>query len=368
MSLFSSFIETDDLQIGEEIGRGTYGIVYKGKYLKSGKLVAIKILKNILISKEDQTVFLREAMIHSTIHHSGIVEFIGFRFPLCDNEIKKEKKEKKKERKEIISNPIIVTEYVTNGSLKDINERYLKSRKVLTNYGPTERAIIIFGIAYAMCKAHSANVIHQDLTIANILLDEKMHPKIADFGCARLASDKTDFSMVGTPFSMAPEVIRCEHHDKPADVYSFGILLISLFTNEVIMNDGLPIKSVPDFLSRIEEGVRPRRPHGMPYFYWKLAKKCWNDDPSQRPTFERVVSKLLQNDEAALQEKGVTTDLERLFSYQKEIMKDHKKKSNHFPNSQTYVAKKIPVPPSNKFFYSSYRREFRKSSFNWKRH
>lgn len=353
MSLGKLSIDLSNYELGKEIGKGTFGTVYKSKDLRTGEDVAIKVINQILVTKKDQEVFLREIVIPGRIKSSGIVNMIGFRFPISSDEKKDEKG---------INNAVIVTEYIPNGSLKEINAKYLSSSDVLPNFGPTERAIIIFGVAAIMMKAHEAKIIHRDLTLGNVMLDENMFPKVGDFGCARFANNDTNKTLiVGTPISMAPEIMESEDYDQSIDVYSYGILLYLMFTNEIELDDGLPIRSTMNMMLRVQNGVRPKRPPNMPDFYWELATSCWSHAPKDRPTFSQIVHKFLENDKMLLDEKGKKTDLLKLHHYQN-MMMDESSVSHSDPNP----AKEFHDTTTKPLTHSG--KAFRKQKFNWHRH
>lgn len=135
-------------------------------------------------------------------------------------------------------NPTIITEYATNGSLSEIIELE-KSGLSPSEWCPTKKLIIIYGIASGMAYMHSHKVIHRDLKPQNVLLDEFLNPKISDFGLSKI----TDFLSIsmniqsqrglkGTPIYMAPEILLNENYSTASDVYAFAFVLYELFTLE----------------------------------------------------------------------------------------------------------------------------------------
>jgi len=106
-----------------------------------------------------------------------------------------------------------------------------------------KRYNIILGIARGLLYLHEDSqlrIVHRDIKASNILLDEKMNPKIADFGLAKLfPEDKTHVSTVdgGTHWYMAPEHAMGGPVSEKADVYSFGVVLLELVTGKKILSE-----------------------------------------------------------------------------------------------------------------------------------
>ncbi|XP_008221860.1 PREDICTED: cysteine-rich receptor-like protein kinase 3 isoform X2 [Prunus mume] len=190
-----------------KLGQGGSGSVYKG-VLPDGKVVAIKRL--FFNTRQWVDHFFNEVNLISGIHHKNLVKLLG-----CS-----------------ITGPesLLVYEYVPNQSLHD----YFT---VKNNVDPLRwelRYKIILGTAEGLAYLHEESkvrIIHRDIKLSNILLDENFMPKIADFGLARLfPEDKTHIStaIAGTLGYMAPEYVVRGKLTEKADVYSFGVLVIEV--------------------------------------------------------------------------------------------------------------------------------------------
>lgn len=126
---------------------------------------------------------------------------------------------------------LLVYEYVRNGALAD----HLTGRQSNTNMvaWPTRLSIAI-ETANALAYLHASDVIHRDVKSNNILLDQKFHVKVADFGLSRLfPNDVTHVSTApqGTPGYVDPEYYQCYQLTDKSDVYSFGVVLIELISS-----------------------------------------------------------------------------------------------------------------------------------------
>ncbi|XP_059633698.1 cysteine-rich receptor-like protein kinase 3 [Cornus florida] len=190
-----------------KLGQGGSGSVYKG-ILPDGQTVAVKRL--FFNTKQWVDHFFNEVNLISDIHHPNLVKLLG-----CS-----------------ITGPesLLVYEYVPNQSLLD----YLFVKKNVQPLGWEVRFNIILGTAEGLAYLHEESelrIIHRDIKLSNVLLDENLMPKIADFGLARLfPEDKTHIStaIAGTLGYMAPEYIVRGKLTEKADVYSFGVLLIEV--------------------------------------------------------------------------------------------------------------------------------------------
>ena len=123
-------------------------------------------------------------------------------------------------------------ELVKTGTLKE----YIEKR------GPLSEALcseITQKILKALVYLHDQCIIHRDLKCANILISEKREPKISDFGTAKVVSDtnkddiaKMSASLKGTPYYMAPQVIKRTGHNQSADIWSLGCMCIQMLSGK----------------------------------------------------------------------------------------------------------------------------------------
>uniref|UniRef100_A0A2N9EYW8 Protein kinase domain-containing protein n=1 Tax=Fagus sylvatica TaxID=28930 RepID=A0A2N9EYW8_FAGSY len=199
---------TNHFQNSNKLGQGGFGSVYKG-ILPNGKVVAVKRL--YFNHKQWVDHFFNEVNLISGIHHKNLVKLLG-----CS-----------------ITGPesLLVYEYVPNQSLHDYFSIVKKNLQLLSW---DMRFKIILGTAEGLAYLHEKLIIHRDIKLSNVLLDEDFEPKIADFGLARLfPEDKTHVStaVAGTLGYMAPEYVVRGKLTEKADVYSFGILVLEVVWN-----------------------------------------------------------------------------------------------------------------------------------------
>ncbi len=136
---------------------------------------------------------------------------------------------------------------------------------------------------------HKPPILHRDLKSLNILLDNALTAKLADFGWTRVIS-KQMTSKIGTYQWMAPEVINGFRYTEKADVFSFGIILWELATRKPPYYgiDGTEVsKRVAN------EGMRPKiSDKECPGPLLDLMKRCWAKNPEDRPSFGEIIKEL----------------------------------------------------------------------------
>ncbi|CAG7861347.1 unnamed protein product [Brassica rapa] len=205
---------TDNFSIEKKLGQGGFGPVYKGK-LQDGKEIAIKRLSSS--SGQGKQEFMNEIVLISKLQHRNLVRLMG----CC---IEGEEK-------------LLIYEFLVN---KSLNTFIFDSTKKLELDWP-KRFEIIQGIACGLLYLHRDSclrVVHRDLKVSNILLDEEMNPKISDFGLARMFQGTQHQAntrrVVGTLGYMSPEYAWTGMFSEKSDIYAFGVLLLEIITGKRI--------------------------------------------------------------------------------------------------------------------------------------
>ncbi|XP_027121659.1 serine/threonine/tyrosine-protein kinase HT1-like isoform X3 [Coffea arabica] len=145
-------------------------------------------------------------------------------------------------------------------------------------------------IAHGMEYLHAQGILHRDLKSENLLLDEDMHVKVADFGISCLESQcGSTKGFTGTYRWMAPEMIKEKHHTKKVDIYSFGIVLWELLTALIPFDNMTPEQAA---FAVCQKNERPPLPSTCPLAFRHLINRCWSPNPNNRPHFEEIVSVL----------------------------------------------------------------------------
>nr|ADK36643.1 MAPKKKe [Nicotiana benthamiana] len=261
--------------LGDEIGKGAYGRVYKGLDLENGDFVAIKQVSLENIAQEDLNIIMQEIDLLKNLNHKNIVKYLG--------SLKTK------------THLFIILEYVENGSLANI----VKPNK----FGPFPESLVavyISQVLEGLVYLHEQGVIHRDIKGANILTTKEGLVKLADFGVATklTEADVNTHSVVGTPYWMAPEVIEMSGVCAASDIWSVGCTVIELLTCVPPYYDLQPMPA----LFRIVQDDHPPIPDSLSPAITDFLRQCFKKDARQRPDAKTLLSHpWIQNSRRALQ-------------------------------------------------------------------
>jgi serine/threonine protein kinase len=274
------------------VGRGGFGAVYKGN-LKDGSQIAIKKLS--AESKQGISEFLTEINVISNVRHPNLVKLLG-----CCVEGK---------------NRLLVYEYAENNSLANA---LLGPKNKCIPLDWQKRAAICIGTASGLAFLHEEaqpRIVHRDIKASNILLDNKLLPKIGDFGLAKLFPDTiTHIStrVAGTMGYLAPEYALLGQLTKKADIYSFGVLLLEVISGQSSSKStcGPDMHVLVEWTWKLREEERlleivdpdlEKYPEEQMLRYIKVALLCTQATSQQRPSMKQVVNMLSNSTEINLQ-------------------------------------------------------------------
>lgn len=269
-------IKNDDLEEIRELGSGTYGAVYHGKW--KGSDVAIKRIKASCFagrpSERERLIadFWKEALILSSLHHPNVVSFYGI----------------------VRDGPggslATVTEFMVNGSLKQFLQK--KDRTI----DRRKRRIIAMDASFGMEYLHGKNIVHFDLKCENLLVNmrDPHRPvcKIGDLGLSKVKQHTLVSGGVrGTLPWMAPELLSGKTNmvTEKIDVYSFGIVMWELLTGDEPYAD-MHCASIIGGI--VNNTLRPQIPRWCEPEWKYLMESCWASDPAERPSFSEISQKL----------------------------------------------------------------------------
>ncbi|KAK8661057.1 hypothetical protein V6N13_051959 [Hibiscus sabdariffa] len=269
-------IKNDDLEEIRQLGSGTYGAVYHGKW--KGSDVAIKRIKASCFagkpSERERLIadFWKEALILSSLHHPNVVSFYGIVRDGPDGSL------------------ATVTEFMVNGSLKQFLQK--KDRTI----DRRKRLIIAMDAAFGMEYLHGKNIVHFDLKCENLLVNmrDPQRPvcKIGDLGLSKVRQHTLVSGGVrGTLPWMAPELLSGKSNmvSEKIDVYSFGIVMWELLTGEEPYAD-MHCASIIGGI--VNNTLRPKIPSWCDPEWKALMERCWAADAVERPPFSEISHKL----------------------------------------------------------------------------
>ncbi|KAK4483490.1 hypothetical protein RD792_010686 [Penstemon davidsonii] len=282
------------------IGEGGYGIVYYG-VLADNTRIAIKNLLNNRGQAEKE--FKVEVEVIGRVRHKNLVRLLGY----CVEGAYR----------------MLVYEYVDNGNLDqwlhgDVGEVSPLTWEIRIN--------IIIGTAKGLAYLHEGlepKVVHRDIKSSNILLDRQWHPKLSDFGLAKLLNSEISYvttRVMGTFGYVAPEYACTGMLTEKSDIYSFGILIMEIITGRSPVDYSRPQGEVNlvDWLKTMvgnrksEEVVDPKLPERPASKALKrvilVALRCVDPDAQKRPKMSHLIHMLESEDLLSRDERRIGSE------------------------------------------------------------
>ncbi|KAL6272642.1 hypothetical protein ACE6H2_023334 [Prunus campanulata] len=239
----------------DELGRGSYGTVWRVMD-PDGRFFAAK---EVSLSDRGAKQLEQEIAILSKFQHKNIVRYYG---------TDKDK-----------SKLYIFLELVTQGSIYKLYSTLNCSEESLSDSAVSKYTRqILQGLKYL----HDHNVIHRDIKCANILVDANGSVKLADFGLAKITEGNSNHSSLGSPYWMAPEVVRTtdQGYGIAADIWSLGCTVLEMLTGKFPYDQ----QERNSALFNIFHGKLPEIPDSLPKLPRDFIQKCLQVNPRDRPT------------------------------------------------------------------------------------
>ena len=254
-------VRLSDFLIKGELGRGTYGSVYKA--LRRGKKTpyAVKVINMKGMTKKQLHDCSEEVRILSSLKNENIVKYLD---SFVDN-----------------GKLYIVMEFVSNGTLYDF---YRSNKK------RAEEAFVwttLIRLTLALQYIHGKKILHRDVKSTNVFLDKNLKPRLGDFGVAKVlgASKKMARTVVGTPFYLSPELCQGRPYNDKSDIWALGIVMY-----ELCMRAHPFVADSPIQLSQKIVGGKFHPISGYSQDVAAIIHKCMAVNPLERPSASGILS------------------------------------------------------------------------------
>ncbi|KAJ5081364.1 hypothetical protein NUU61_009628 [Penicillium alfredii] len=277
-SVVSKDNPNDSYSKQRKIGQGASGSVYVARvkehatssvarelYRQYGPRCQVAIKQMDLRSQPRKELIVNEIIVMKDSQHANIVNFLDSFLQEQSNEL------------------WVVMEFMEGGALTDVidNNQVIQENQIATICSETCK-----GLAHL----HSQNIIHRDIKSDNVLLDRVGHVKITDFGfCAKLTESKSKrATMVGTPYWMAPEVVKQKEYGPKVDCWSLGIMAIEMIESEPPYLNEEPLKAL--YLIATNGTPRLKKPEKLSKELKAFLSVCLCVDVRSRATADELLA------------------------------------------------------------------------------
>ncbi|KAK2776719.1 Protein kinase [Onygenales sp. PD_12] len=269
---------TESYSKQRKIGQGASGSVYVARvkenapspvarevYRTHGPRGQVAIKQMDLRSQPRKELIVNEIIVMKDSQHANIVNFLDSFLQEQNNEL------------------WVVMEFMEGGALTDV-----------IDHNPVIQEDQIATICFETCKGlahlHSQSIIHRDIKSDNVLLDRVGNVKITDFGfCAKLTESKSKrATMVGTPYWMAPEVVKQKEYGPRVDIWSLGIMAIEMIESEPPYLNEEPLKAL--YLIATNGTPRLKKPEKLSKELKSFLSVCLCVDVRSRATSDELLS------------------------------------------------------------------------------
>ncbi|KAK7026355.1 kinase domain-containing protein [Favolaschia claudopus] len=283
-------------KIGKQVAGGGYGDIWRG--LLRGQRVCIKMMR--IFQKDDiQLEFGSEALIWRQLCHPNLLPFFGLYF--------------------IEERLCLISPWMDDGNIME----YLRANSVDQEH----RISMIMDVALGLEYLHKQATVHGDLKGINILVTPSGRACIADFGLAIIInamtlrlSSSTTISRAGTVRYQAPELVEPELNGRKTfhtDIYAFACVCYEILTGKI------PFYECPSEIKVMLDVMAGKRPSRAPSCsgsarldcLWELMQRCWDGDPTKRPSATEIVRQLIEPKIGATTTSS-TTDWDHEFTAQ----------------------------------------------------
>jgi hypothetical protein len=261
-----------DIEVRDPIGKGPIGDYFVGQW--KGKEVAVKVLVNQKLKEDDLFRLIGDSAYMSKLNNPNLLRFHA----VCIEP----------------GHLTIISEYVPKGNLRlllnNTSVQLPLARKVKIALSLAQ------GMAYLTSVPDAAMQMHDNLKSNNVLVTKDWEVKVADYGHSNIRELARTMTSVGNIAWTAPEILNGQDATPKVSIYSFGIILIEIYTRAVPYTNEHPIRVV----TKILNGYRPPLPADCPSAYKRLVEQCVDGEPENRPSWEEIINTLSDISKTAL--------------------------------------------------------------------
>ena len=255
----------NDFDILTELGKGSFGCVYKVRRKTDSKIYALKKVSFSKLNPKEKENSLNEIRILASISNQNIIEYKDAFYDSENNSL------------------CLVMEYAEYGDL----EKKIQTRAKQKNYFPEYDILsILVQITKGLKDLHEKNIMHRDIKSANIFMFKNDVVKIGDLNVSKILKNKLHNTQTGTPYYASPEVWDNHPYDFKSDIWSLGCLLYEISALKAPFR-GTSMKMVYD---KVKQGIY----EPIPKFYSKslsgLIYICLQSNPLYRPTCDQLLN------------------------------------------------------------------------------
>ncbi|GMS96150.1 hypothetical protein PENTCL1PPCAC_18325 [Pristionchus entomophagus] len=274
---------TDDFDATHIIGKGGYGVVYRGMWKQlevAVKRLSVNSRRSNGDAQREEAERLKQSLqelnILAMFRHDNILPVYGYSLDGPE--------------------PCLVYQFMANGSLDD----RLQCRKAAPPLSWKQKARIAKGSAMGLLFLHEISrvpLIHGDVKTANILLDKHLEPKLGDFGLSREGASEADIDektvliashIKGTLAYLPPEFVQSKILTIKLDVYAFGVVLLEMASGLRAYLDSRRPTSLVDFAVDLEKKTRSQMGGGEETKEVKIKKKIWDEAKDKRTPGDEI--------------------------------------------------------------------------------
>ncbi|XP_027924665.1 receptor-like kinase TMK4 [Vigna unguiculata] len=339
---------TDNFSEKNILGRGGFGVVYKGE-LHDGSQIAVKRMESVATGSKGLNEFQAEIAVLSKVRHRHLVALLGY----CINGNER----------------LLVYEYMPQGTLTQHLFEWRENGCAPLTW--KQRVAIALDVARGVEYLHSLaqqSFIHRDLKPSNILLGDDMRAKVADFGLVKNAPDgkySVETRLAGTFGYLAPEYAATGRVTTKVDVYAFGVVLMELITGRRALDDTVPdershlvswfrrvLINKENIPKAIDQTLDPdEETMESIYKVAELAGHCTAREPYQRPDMGHAVNVLVPLVEqwkptSHEEEEGYGIDIHMSLPQALQRWQANEGTSTMFDMSISQTQSSIPAKPS----------------------